>query len=308
MVNIPKRKGPRQDDGFFGPESLMWEVIGHPVTAIGLTRGTFYTALSSEVTQAVHDHSKFFTDTVGRAQETAYWLFASAFGDRQEATRAGKWVQGRHAKVKGHDPVTDKQYSAGRPDLAIAGHGLIWDGFRVVYETFVRPFTPAERDRFWQESLIVAELMGIDPAIIPPTPQDWHSCYKAEIQPGLCYSTVAAEQVEFTKWGRFAPVPARPAAVVGFRLLLEMTLATLGPIECATLGEPRSELRIAATRRLGREFWRAATLPPVRDQLERAYGTHVHELLCEARVIKAGLRDRSAEWRSEPAWTDVAAW
>src|ERR1700733_1663902 len=105
-MGIPARRGPRRDDGFYGPGSLTWEVVAHPAMIVSGARNILYTALISEVAQSVNDHSTWFTDIVSRAQETAYWVYASVFGDTEEARRAGLWVQGKHAKVKGHDPVS----------------------------------------------------------------------------------------------------------------------------------------------------------------------------------------------------------
>lgn len=78
----PARPGPRKDEGYFGPGSITWESTGTRSWRVSAIHGAAYTALSSETSQAVVDHSKQFTDPIGRATETAYWMVASVFGVR----------------------------------------------------------------------------------------------------------------------------------------------------------------------------------------------------------------------------------
>ncbi len=302
-AKIPARPGPRKDEGFFGPGSITWEINRHPiVTLVSAINGAAYTALSSETSQAVVDHSKQFTDPIGRATETAYWMVASVFGDRAEATRAGKYVVGKHARVKGSDPVSNTHYSPSRPDLALSGHCLIWDGTVRAYNAYVRELSDEEIDTYWREGLIAARLMGIDtetpvsingaePVPFPHTRAEWLAIYEAHIHPRLNLSAAARSIIDSTGSGFFVPWWGRPTFKAGFFAANDLTVAIMDPRARAIYGKPRSAARAAATRAVGRGLARLLELPPVRDAYERGLlGERGHELLCEARAIKRGLR------------------
>lgn len=302
-VKIPARPGPRQDDGFFGPGSLTWEIQGHPMTLlVGAVNAAMYTALSSEVSQAVVDHSKQFTDPYARAQETAYWVVASAFADTAEATRAGKWVQGVHRPVAGRDPVSNTDYSPSRPDLALAGHCLIMDGNIRAFQAYGRKLSDAEIARYWREGLIIARLLGIDTespvsfngAAAVPFPQSyeqWLPIYDTAIAPRLNLSAAARKIIDSTESGFFVPWWGRPAYTAAYSATIEATVAVMRPEARAILGKPRSAWQAAAARTAGRQFGRLLDVPAARDGLERGLlGPRCHELLTEARAIQRRRR------------------
>jgi uncharacterized protein (DUF2236 family) len=300
-MRIPERRGPRADNGFYGPGSMAWEITAHPVITIANLRNVVYSVLNSEVSQSVLDHSSFRVDPWQRSLETNYWVYASVFGDTEEATRAGMWVQGKHAKVKGHDPVSHTDYSPMRPDLAIAGHCLIWDSNLAAYDSLVRSLSTIERDQYWREGMVSARLIGIDPAILPKTYSDWRDYYAREIRPRLNVSAAAYQLLDFTRSATYVPVWARPVVKAGLALAEELTMTTLDPLERGIYGKPRSRLTVAATRRFGHQLAVVANASPVRDAIERTYGERVHTLLREARAIQ-----RQYERTTAPPMGDVA--
>ena len=260
-------------------------------------RNVVYSALSSEVSQAVLDHSKQMSDPIGRARETSYWVYASVFADTQEAARAGKFVQGRHRKVKGHDPISRSEYSPSRPDLAVMAHCLIWESNLLAYETYVREFTAAERERYWQEGMIVAELLEIDVETLPQTWEAWRSYYESEVRPRLNYSAAAQQVIAFTLRGSYLPIWARPLAKLVWKGGMELAFVTVGPVERSLMGGSDSKARTAVVHTAGRVGLRLATVPPIRDALERSFGGRAHEFLSEGREIarchQRGERSRS---------------
>jgi uncharacterized protein (DUF2236 family) len=292
-VKIPKRPGPRCDQGFFGPESLAWEITGHPVVALAGWRNAIYTALNSGVSQSVVDHSKQMVDPWSRVQETSYWVFVSVFGDTAEVRRAGKWVEGMHRQATGYDPVAGRDYSPFRPDLAIAGHCLIWDSQLAAYETYVRTLSDAEREQYWHEGLRIPELIGIDPQIMPQTYADWLRYVDEVIRPGLSYSAAGHRIYDFTTSATWVPFWVRPAIRTLFTLIDELTLPTVGPIERTTYGKPRSDWRLALTRYAGHQIVAAAAHPIPRNLIERALGTRIHEIMNEARDISSRQQNPS---------------
>lgn len=290
---VPKRKGPRSDDGFFGPGSVTWTVLGHPV---GLTIGNYwggvYGLLYSEVAHAVRGTGAIGKDPRTRANESIYWVVTAAFGDTGEACRAGKFVLGRHSKVSGVDPVTGREYRPMRPDLAIAGHCLIWEGPLRAYETYVAELTDDERERYWREGLIAAELIGIDPAILPRTWTEWLDYRERELHPVMTYSIAADDIVRNAKAAAYAPAWSRPLIRASLRAVDELTYMAMPASERRLLGGSTFGPRVAATRAAGRVLARVIALPPVRDAIEVMAGGNAHELMSEARRISRAARSR----------------
>lgn len=283
----PPRRLPRVDDGFFGPDSITWTIHSHPVALVGLIRNTLYSALLSEVSQALVEHGKTLIDPIARGQETAYALYTMVFGDTAEATRAGQYTQGKHAKVKGHDPVSGTEYAPLRTDLAIAAHGIIWESYLIPYETYVAKLTDAEREQYWCEGFAQAELIGIEPAVLPQTWQDWRSYFDAKVFPRLSYSAAANSVVSYRMGASYVDPIVRPIFLLEINTIMELLLATVGPVERALFGRPRSRLRIAATQFVGRQLLAVAGHPNVGDRIIGGFSDRAAELIREAREMRA---------------------
>ncbi len=282
----PPRPLERKDNGYFGPGSLTWEIMGHPSAIIGAARNTVYSALIPEVSQALIEHGKTLYDPISRAEETAYALYSIAFGDTAEAQRAGRYTLGKHKHVNGTDPVTGSEYSPLREDLAVDAHGIIWESNMIAYETYVRQLSDIEREQYWREGFIQAELIGIDPAVLPQTWAAWRQHLADAIRPRFCYSAAAEKVVSFRMGGSYVTPTLRPAVLANVHLVMELVLATVSAEERALFGRSRSGTRIAVTRRVGAVVLAASARPPLRDRVESVLGPRAHELLAESRRIQ----------------------
>lgn len=296
---VPKRQGPRQDDGLFGPGSVAWEVIGHPVLLIGALSSAMVSLLYSEVAQSINNTGVTRTDPLRRLEETTYFGYTAVFGDTAEARRAGKFVQGKHNKVRGHDPVSGNDINPTRPDIAIPGHAWTWLPPLWAYETYVRKLTPAERARYWREGFAWAELVGIDTSTtqythkgvtvsFPQTEDEWNEFYESYVAPRLTYSSATRTVFSDQRSAEFAPVWARPLVRAVLAVAEEFALASIEiDLPRELLGGTSSQLRLRATRLVGRVLATGMALPPVRDLVEK-YGLrgNGHELLTEAREIQ----------------------
>ncbi|MFB7718240.1 oxygenase MpaB family protein [Nocardia sp. NPDC056100] len=284
---VPKRAGARRDNGYFGPGSMAWEIAGHPATLAGMLNGAYIALLFPEVAQSIQDTSVMRVDPLGRGDETMYYVYTAIFGDTEEARRAGKFVQGRHNRVRGHDPVTDTDFTPTRSDLAIVGHGLTWLSLLASYETYVRRLTDDEREKYWQEGLIAAGLLGLEVSTMPATYRDWCEVYRRDFFPRMNYSVASEHAFANMHTAAFAPPWARPAIRATVAFVNELTLATFDDTERILLRGTRSKTRLAAARLLGRSFFAVAALAPVRDLVEQYINRgDIHALLSEARAIE----------------------
>jgi uncharacterized protein (DUF2236 family) len=102
-------------------------------------------------------------------------MLALIFGSPDEAARAAGRINGIHDRVQGQlsEPTGDlpatTPYSAHMPDLLLWVHATFIDSALLVYERFVGPLTPAERDQYCAESLALGPWLGIPVATMPAT-------------------------------------------------------------------------------------------------------------------------------------------
>ncbi|HEY5332648.1 MAG TPA: oxygenase MpaB family protein, partial [Solirubrobacterales bacterium] len=108
-----------------------------------------------------------------KAQETIF------LGTTEEADRILARVRHQHDRVVGELPedagahAAGTAYSAFDPDLMLWTLAVIADSGRAMYETMVRPLSPAEREGLWRDYLRFGELFGMPRSVAPVTYQEF---------------------------------------------------------------------------------------------------------------------------------------
>ncbi len=102
-----------------------------------------------------------------RLVRTAKAQEAIFLGTKEEADRVLARVRRRHERVVGTLPEPAGAHAAGAPYSALDPELMLWtlaviaDSGRAMYETMVRPLSPAEREGLWQDYLRFGELFGM---------------------------------------------------------------------------------------------------------------------------------------------------
>jgi uncharacterized protein (DUF2236 family) len=91
------------------------------------------------------------------------------FGTRAEALEAARRINLVHESVRGNDAVTGLPYDARDPELLLWVHACLVDSQLLFERLTVGRLTDAERERFHQEQMAGAELLGLPRSAIPPT-------------------------------------------------------------------------------------------------------------------------------------------
>lgn len=117
-----------------------------------------------------------------RLTHTAEIFDAVFFGTREEADEALAMTLRLHKRVNGTIDEQAGPYPAGTPYSALDPELMAWvvapifDSAQVLYETFVRPLSAAERERLYQEYITFGELFGMPRDALPASYerfQDW---------------------------------------------------------------------------------------------------------------------------------------
>jgi uncharacterized protein (DUF2236 family) len=180
------------DDGFFGPPSVAWRMSGDLTTPVAGLRALIVQALHPLAMAGVDQHSNWRADPVGRLAATSGYIATVTFGERASAERAAASVRRIHKRVTGLDPVTGEEYTASDPALLLWIHAALVDSNLAAREKFGVPLTAADADRYVEEMVVAAELVGVPAADVPDSIAALAS-YLAWVRPQL-RCTPAAQQ------------------------------------------------------------------------------------------------------------------
>jgi uncharacterized protein (DUF2236 family) len=179
--------------GFFGPESVTWRVDREMVLFLGGPRSLLLQLAHPAVAAAVEEHSDFRVDPLGRLNRTLDAVFTIVFGDRRAAREAATRVVRRHGPVRGvidetsASPWSGKAYHAQDPELLLWVHATLVDTALLVYELAVRKLERRDAERYYEESCVVGELLGIPRSVLPKTLDDFEAYFRSMVEGGALH-------------------------------------------------------------------------------------------------------------------------
>lgn len=181
---------PAGDPGLFDPDGAAWRIhADFPGMLSGGLCALMLQTLHPAALAGVWDHSNFRTDLVGRLRRTTNFVAGTSYAPAPEAQRLVDRVKRIHARVRG---VTESgaAYSADDPALLAWVHVTEAYGFLQGYRRYAGPVPAAEADRYYDETRVVAELLGARD--VPRTQAQVHD-YLEAMQPRLEYTARSRE-------------------------------------------------------------------------------------------------------------------
>ena len=200
---------------FGGGRALLLEVA-HPLVAAGVAQ-----------------HSQFRTDPFGRLQRTLDAMSAITFGDREAALAAARSVERAHARVAGLLSSATARLPAGtpyhgrQPDLMHWVWATLVDTSVAVYELFVAALPPGAVEEFYAQQRVLAMLLGIPPAELPPSWSAFRANFEAIVAGDRLEVTPEAREIADAVMSMAGPGPVRAitAALLPERLRAGFGLA-----------------------------------------------------------------------------------
>ncbi len=156
-------------ESLFAPDSVTRRLHGDPSAVVGGMRALLIQALNPLAMAGVHEHSDFRGDPWGRFQRTAGFVNLATFGPADQARAMGATVQRIHRSVRGRDPVTGRDYRADDPELLAWIHNVLADSLLVAARRYGGGVSPAEAQRYLEEMVVLAELVGTPTELVPTT-------------------------------------------------------------------------------------------------------------------------------------------
>jgi uncharacterized protein (DUF2236 family) len=204
------------DPGYFGPDSVSWRVHHDPASIVGGIRALAFQSLHPEVMLGFAAVTDAHDDAWGRLSRTGRYVNAITYGTSAEADAASARVRRIHGAL-GLD----------RPDWLLWVHCGAVDSWLDTHRRSGAPLTAAEADRYVEEQVIAARLVGCDERDVPRSVSELAD-YVRSMRPLLEVTPEARDAVRGLLWPPMPQrvallTPARPAwtlfAVTGFSMM-----------------------------------------------------------------------------------------
>src|SRR5512141_181688 len=116
-----------EDHGYFGPDSVSWNVHREVTVLFGGARALLMQAAHPLVIAGAGQTGLFERDPWKRLQRTLILTYTLTFGTKAEADAAAEKINLVHTRINGVDPVTGKDYDALDPHLLLYVHACLVD-------------------------------------------------------------------------------------------------------------------------------------------------------------------------------------
>ena len=259
-----------------GRGHVLRQVAGEPALILGGPRALLMQVAHPKIAAAVADHSDFRARPWLRLWKTLDALVLQVFGTEEQRRRVLHAVQRTHDRVHGRLREAAGCWPAGTAYSAHDPEAQTWvlltlaDTSELVFDRFVRPLEPGEREALWADWRAFGVAFGIAPCRLPAR----HADYRARLE-----ETLAGDALAVTDLTRLLA-----AAILRPKLPL-LPRAAWQPVASLTAGllPPRLRaaygLHIGARERLECALWTGAQratwrlVPRARRALPRLYAS-----------------------------------
>lgn len=168
-------------DGYFSPDSVSWRIFSDPSSKLGGMAALLLQALNPYMMRVFAHTSASYGDAAGRDERTGRYFETVVFGDRAHADKASEVVRRMHVHAQWTDPDTGEVLAADNPRWLAWTHNTFVFALIRAAERFGVPLTSSDVERFIEEQLVAARLIGIeDETLLPRTRADLDAYIEAQ--------------------------------------------------------------------------------------------------------------------------------
>jgi uncharacterized protein (DUF2236 family) len=191
------------------------DVFRENVLFLGGGRALLLQLAHPAVASGVAEHSDFANDPFSRLRRTIEVVDRIVYGSDEDAAQSAAVLRAVHDRVRGAG------YEANDPALLFWVHATLIDTGLRIYNGFVKPLSTADRERVYDDSVRVAEVIGV-PSSSQPTTYAAFREYWRDMVGSLVVSDTAREVAAAVLNPRL-PLVASPA----FELVRQVTVGLL---------------------------------------------------------------------------------
>lgn len=206
------------------PGSVAYRVNMEPVPFLGGGRALLLQVAHPKVAAGVEQHSSYASDPWGRLFRTVDVMLKLGFGSAEVSRRQSRKLAAMHQRVRGVT-ADGEPYDALDPQLLVWVWATLVDTALVLYERCFGPLGALDRERYYDESKLVAYACGVPEGGCPATGEDFRRYMDAVIAHEL---RVTAAGVAVARATMDPPLPAPFGALAGKPLRL-VTAGLLPP-------------------------------------------------------------------------------
>ena len=148
--------------GLFADDAVIRRVSGETILLLGGGRALLMQLAHPQVAAGVADHSGFEADPFGRLRRTLEAAYTVVHGTEEDADLVARQLWAVHERVTGPG------YRANDPELLMWVHATLVDTALRVHARFLGPLSAADSERYYAESMRVAEVLGVPLDVQPP--------------------------------------------------------------------------------------------------------------------------------------------
>lgn len=150
----------------YGHSTLSWQLNSRWFVLIGGPRAAILQVADPGVAAGVAEFSGYRTDPFGRLERTLDAMLAIAFGPPEVRRAVLDRLERIHAAVRGTTETGDP-YTALDPELQYWVLATLVDTVLVVERRYVGELRERDRERYFDESIALAEAFGVPSSVIP---------------------------------------------------------------------------------------------------------------------------------------------
>tara|TARA_Y100000996_G_scaffold393152_1_gene356436 strand:- start:15 stop:857 length:843 start_codon:yes stop_codon:yes gene_type:complete len=162
----------KSDPGYFGPESMMWQVNKEITVLFGGARALLMHAAHPLIAAGARQTSFYQRDPWKRLIRTLSLQNSVTFGSKEEADESATRINRLHEVIKGKDPITGGYYDALDHEQLLWVHACLQLSSIYFYEKTVRKLSDDEKDKYHKENMLAAKLVLVNIDQMPLTHKD----------------------------------------------------------------------------------------------------------------------------------------
>ena len=155
-----------ESGALYGRETISWDVNRRWFPLIGGPRAAILQVCHPKVAAGVANYSEFRTNPIGRLDHTLDAMLTISFAAPERRDAMLKQLRAIHARVRGTTAEGEK-YRANDPELHYWVLATLVDTTFEVERRYVGEMRRADRERFFEESKLMASAFGIPDELIP---------------------------------------------------------------------------------------------------------------------------------------------
>lgn len=149
-----------------GRDTLSWKLNSSWFALIGGGRAAIMQVAEPKVAAGVAQYSSYRTDPLGRLERTMDAMLTIGFGSPQRREQVLGELREMHRAVRGRT-VDGAPYSALDPELMYWVLATLVDTVMVVERRYIGRMRHADRERYYDESLAIAEAFEVPERFVP---------------------------------------------------------------------------------------------------------------------------------------------